>query len=120
MGGIHWNTSKHEQRTSSEASFAFHSTNLYFLIFKALYFVPESLFILPCRSERALINIIVGCVWSKVHPTFTIQDPTELVGIDSIVEQVDLLLAPEVDDVLFTGIWGMGGIGKTTLANLFL
>nr|XP_011466097.1 PREDICTED: TMV resistance protein N-like [Fragaria vesca subsp. vesca] len=42
-----------------------------------------------------------------------------LIGIDSRVEEVNtLLLGVGVDDVHFIGIWGMGGIGKTTIAKV--
>ncbi|GMY07864.1 TMV resistance protein N-like [Fagus crenata] len=40
-----------------------------------------------------------------------------LVGIDSRVEEI-MKLFGELDDVRSIGIWGMAGIGKTTLANV--
>ncbi|VVA35828.1 PREDICTED: TMV resistance, partial [Prunus dulcis] len=67
--------------------------------------------------ERKLIEKIVEWVWRKVHRTFKLLDSTELVGIKFTHEQMDLLLDP-TDDVRFVGIWGMGGIGKTTIARL--
>ncbi|KAI5312595.1 hypothetical protein L3X38_041768 [Prunus dulcis] len=67
--------------------------------------------------ERKLIEKIVEWVWRKVHHTFKLLDSTELVGIKFTREQMDLLVAP-TDDVRFVGIWGMGGIGKTTIARL--
>ncbi|KAL6269359.1 hypothetical protein ACE6H2_026270 [Prunus campanulata] len=69
------------------------------------------------ECERKLIEKIVEWVWGKVHRTFRLLDSTELVGIKFTREQMDLLLDP-TDDVRFVGIWGMGGIGKTTIAKL--
>ncbi|KAM2397315.1 hypothetical protein ACFXTH_034131 [Malus domestica] len=71
------------------------------------------------RYETELIKEVVEAIWKKVHPTYTLSGSTEnLVGIDFRLKYIDMLLFVRANDVRFIGIWGMGGMGKTTLARL--
>ncbi|KAI9079566.1 hypothetical protein K1719_038470 [Acacia pycnantha] len=69
------------------------------------------------KHEAGRIKNIVGDVWrflSTKLPTFN----DNLVGIDSKMADVIPFLEIGSDDKRFVGIWGMGGVGKTTLARV--
>jgi hypothetical protein len=72
---------------------------------------------LRCRHEAKVIEEIVGKIFGKLTSTYSIVDK-DLVGINSRMEELVNLLGMGLNDVRFIGIWGMGGIGKTTLARV--
>ena len=75
-------------------------------------FFPNS----NCRSEAQLIKEIILDV-SKDLNCVSSKDTQFLVGVDSCIRELELLLCLESIDVRMVEIWGMGGIGKTTLAK---
>ncbi|XP_024168471.2 disease resistance protein RPV1 isoform X2 [Rosa chinensis] len=66
--------------------------------------------------ESKLITDIVEVICKRLQPT-SYGYAENLVGIYSRLHPVNLLLSVGVDDVRFIGIWGMGGIGKTTMVR---
>ncbi|XP_040363545.1 TMV resistance protein N isoform X2 [Rosa chinensis] len=67
--------------------------------------------------ESKLIRDIVGVIWTKLQPT-SFSFGENLVGIYSRLQQVNFHLGVGVEDVRFIGIWGMAGIGKTTMVRV--
>jgi hypothetical protein len=68
------------------------------------------------RYESKFIKAIVEEVLCKVNPT-RLNVADHPIGIDSHVEEMEALLNLETSDVCIVGIYGMSGIGKTTIAN---
>ncbi|XP_062022451.1 TMV resistance protein N-like [Rosa rugosa] len=66
--------------------------------------------------ESQLIRDIVEVIWRRLQP-ISFSYAENLVGIYSRLQPVNVLLDVGVDDVRFVGIWGMGGIGKTTMVR---
>ncbi|XP_050257404.1 TMV resistance protein N-like isoform X25 [Quercus robur] len=69
-------------------------------------------------SEIENIKDIVGCISLHLKYDALPYIAKDLVGINSRMEEFESHLALGSNDVRFIGIWGMGGMGKTTLARV--
>ncbi|MED6197462.1 hypothetical protein PIB30_056673 [Stylosanthes scabra] len=67
-------------------------------------------------DESKFIEEIVKGISEKLSYIFS-RESNGLVGIDDSVGSIESLLAIESREVRMIGIWGMGGIGKTTIAG---
>ena len=68
------------------------------------------------RLEAKLIEEIVGDIWNKLDRTSS-SCRNGLVGMESRVKKMNDLLCIGSPDVRMIGIWGIAGIGKTTIAE---
>ncbi|KAJ8755740.1 hypothetical protein K2173_024284 [Erythroxylum novogranatense] len=70
------------------------------------------------ESEAKLVDEIVNDILKKLELIPSSDFHSGFVGMEARIQELESLLSP--NNVLSVGIWGMGGIGKTALAeNLF-
>ncbi|GMQ07461.1 hypothetical protein CsSME_00051638 [Camellia sinensis var. sinensis] len=68
------------------------------------------------RSESMFIQEVVQILFTKLNRTYS-SVVKDLVGMDSRMQKVIELLGLGMGDARVVGIWGMGGIGKTTISR---
>ncbi|KAK6772896.1 hypothetical protein RDI58_028134 [Solanum bulbocastanum] len=73
--------------------------------------------LLNFKDEAECVKKLVDDIFPKSLQIIS-PFPESLVGMKSQVEKVTSLLDMESNDVRSIGIWGMGGIGKTKIANV--
>ncbi|XP_049363706.1 disease resistance protein Roq1-like [Solanum verrucosum] len=73
--------------------------------------------LLNFKDEAECVKKLVDDIFPKSLQIIS-PFPENLVGMKSQVEKVTSLLDMESNDVRSIGIWGMGGIGKTEIANI--
>ncbi|KAJ8759167.1 hypothetical protein K2173_004174 [Erythroxylum novogranatense] len=70
------------------------------------------------RSDHMLIKKIVEEILEKLNQSMTCDDFEHLVGMDLCIEEIKRIFTINPLEIRILGIWGMGGVGKTTTAEV--
>ncbi|MED6106653.1 hypothetical protein PIB30_006279 [Stylosanthes scabra] len=68
------------------------------------------------RNDAQLVDQIVDIISSRLNDMHQVKSKG-LVGIHKPIAQLESLMLKESEDVRVIGIWGLGGIGKTTIGE---
>ncbi|XP_044475749.1 disease resistance protein RPV1-like [Mangifera indica] len=68
------------------------------------------------RPESKLVDTITECILESLNDK-SYNDNKNLVGVAMKIQKIKSLLSDQSSKVCKLGLWGMGGIGKTTLAE---
>ncbi|KAL5845650.1 hypothetical protein ACOSQ3_009174 [Xanthoceras sorbifolium] len=69
------------------------------------------------RPDSLLVEKIVQDVLKRLNDMSPVDDNSGLVGVNVIRREIELLLCNGSKHFCMVGIWGIGGIGKTTVAG---
>ena len=71
--------------------------------------------IILCRHESQIVQDIVGYILPYMNEPLDVGE--YLVGVDVRLKELMHSMSIQVEDVLMVGIWGPGGVGKSTIAK---
>ncbi|KAH9782084.1 ADP-ribosyl cyclase/cyclic ADP-ribose hydrolase [Citrus sinensis] len=74
-------------------------------------------FLIPLWPESELVKEVVNQNLKRLAEVSPCSNKNQLVEVESRVEEIESLLGAGSKDVYALGIWGIGGIGKTTIAR---